>query len=57
MTNKTKKENANRAAKVKKLQLNRETVKDLSVPEGKKIKGGYVQQCTAQESGCTGGFQ
>ena len=37
----------------RKLQLNKETIKDLSVSEGaaKKVKGG-AQLCTCDRSGC-----
>jgi hypothetical protein len=44
VTESKKKDKRQGVAKTKKLQLNKETLKDLSAPAGGKIKGGAVNQ-------------
>ena len=54
MTDIKKKERSKSGAKGKKLQLNKETLRDLraSTDRTRELKGGAARRCTGWESGC-----
>lgn len=52
MTDIKKKQTGKTAAKAKKLQVNKETLKDLNLKKGESPKGGAKHVCTWEPSGC-----
>lgn len=53
MTDIKKKEKGKGGAKPKKLQMNKETLKDLTAKDPRQLKGGRVPVCYAPDCGTT----